>query len=306
MALPNKCPLCDSNAEAQSVITPHVYGDAKRERAFFHCANCDVRYLYPLLTDDQEAEFYKKEFEAFMTSRSGNQSGWDDAETHVSSSEGARLRRMKYLPELQDQSRILELGCSSGFMLYPMRDAGHTCVGIEPSGLFREYLQIRGIESYQTLGQLPEKNAKTGFDLIMHFFVLEHISKPVEFLKSQLELLKPDGTIVFEVPNAADPLYSIYDIPAFERFYWSLCHPWYFSEKSLRFLLDELPCEYQILLDQRYDLSNHMVWARDGRPGGQERFTEKLGRELESLYQQLLIKSGHCDTLICLVRKDDD
>jgi len=265
-----------------------------------------VRYLFPLLTADQETEFYKKEFEKFMTSRSGDQSGWGDAEAHVLSSEGARLRRMQYLPELQDQSCILELGCSSGFMLYPLRDAGHTCVGIEPSGLFNEYLKSRDIESYSTVSHLPKKVANAGFDLIMHFFVLEHISQPVEFLESQLELLKPGGTIVFEVPNAADALYSIYDIPAFERFFWSIAHPWYFSERSLRFLLDKLPCEYQIQLDQRYDLSNHMVWARDGRPGGQGRFTEKFGKELERSYKQFLINSGYCDTLIGIVRKDAD
>ena len=306
MALPKNCPLCDSCADVQSVITPHVYGDTEQRRAFFHCANCDVRYLFPLLTADQETEFYKKEFEKFMTSRSGDQSGWGDAEAHVLSSEGARLRRMQYLPELQDQSCILELGCSSGFMLYPLRDAGHTCVGIEPSGLFNEYLKSRDIESYSTVSHLPKKVANAGFDLIMHFFVLEHISQPVEFLESQLELLKPGGTIVFEVPNAADALYSIYDIPAFERFFWSIAHPWYFSERSLRFLLDKLPCEYQIQLDQRYDLSNHMVWARDGRPGGQGRFTEKFGKELERSYKQFLINSGYCDTLIGIVRKDAD
>jgi SAM-dependent methyltransferase len=306
MALPNNCPLCDALAEAQSVITPHVYGDTEQRRAFFQCSKCDVRYLYPLLAVDQEAEFYKKEFENFMTSRSGDQNRWEDAETHVSSSEETRLRRMKYLPTLQDQSHILEVGCSSGFMLYPMRDAGHTCVGVEPSGLFNEYLQSRGIESYNSVNQLPKEVAKAGFDLIMHFFVLEHISQPVDFLQSQIELLKPGGTIVFEVPNAADPLYSVYDIPEFERFYWSIAHPWYFSQKSLRFLLEKLPFENQIRLDQRYDLSNHIVWARDGRPGGQGRFTKKFGEKLERSYRQLLIESGHCDTLIGIVRKDDN
>jgi 2-polyprenyl-3-methyl-5-hydroxy-6-metoxy-1,4-benzoquinol methylase len=75
------------------------------------------------------------------------------------------------------------------------------------------------------------------FDVIMHFFVLEHISDPLNFLKLQIELLKPGGKIIFEIPNAADVIYSVYDIPAFERFYWSIAHPWYFSEKSLTYLL---------------------------------------------------------------------
>ena len=86
--------------------------------------------------------------------------------------------------------------------------------------------------------------------------------------------------MIFEVPNAADPLYSIYDIPAFERFYWSVAHAWYFSRASLEHLLTSLGVTFEIMGDQRYDLSNHMVWARDGRPGGMGRFSHLLGQEI--------------------------
>ena len=112
-----------------------------------------------------------------------------------------------------------------------------------------------------------------------------------------------NGKIIFEIPNVADPLYSIYDIPDFERFYWSLAHPWYFSQQSLEYLLNKLGCRFEIQLDQRYDLSNHMVWARDGRPGGMGKFSELLGKELEESYNQNLIKSGKCDTLIGIIYK---
>jgi SAM-dependent methyltransferase len=141
------------------------------------------------------------------------------------------------------------------------------------------------------------------FDIIMHFFVLEHIVDPVSFLEKQMKLLKPGGKIIFEIPNVADPLYSIYDIPTFERFYWSIAHPWYFSEKSLRYLLDKLRYSYEIKLDQRYDLSNHLIWARDGRPGGMGRFTKLLGKELEDNYKNNLIDIGMCDTLIGIIHK---
>ena len=103
--------------------------------------------------------------------------------------------------------------------------------------------------------------------------------------------------------NVADPLCSIYEIPAFERFYWSIAHPWYFSEQSLHYLLKQLGLPYEILRDQRYDLSNHMVWARDGKPGGMGRFTNKLGLELDEIYKQTLIQIGKCDTLIAIISK---
>lgn len=306
MSLPDECPLCGAGREAQSVVTPHVYGGAARQgNAFFHCETCDVRYQYPGLTPEEEARFYAAEFEGFMASRAGDKGGWLKAEQHVAANEPTRVRRMKYLaPYLSKPADVLEVGCSSGFMLYPLAAAGHRCTGVEPSGVFSEFVNERGLTAYQSLDQLRQNAPDARFDLILHFFVLEHIANPATFLAELLSLLKPGGKIVFEIPNAADPLYSVYDIPAFERFYWSVAHPWYFSESSLHFLLKQLGHSYEVLRDQRYDLSNHMVWARDGRPGGMGRFTAQLGGALEEAYKQALIRVGKCDTLVGILGKE--
>lgn len=306
MALPEQCPLCHAGVETQVVVTSHVYGGGEcRGHAFFHCGACDVRYQYPGLTPEEEARFYAAEFEGFMASRAGSKGGWHKAEDHIAANEPTRLRRMKYLaPHLAGRPRLLEVGCSSGFMLFPLAEAGHACSGIEPSGVFSEFVKNRGLAVYDSLSKLQASVPNAQFDAILHFFVLEHVADPMAFLEAQLALLKPGGKIIFEIPNAADPLYSVYDIPAFERFYWSVAHPWYFSELSLRYLLEKLGRPYEVLRDQRYDLSNHMVWARDGRPGGMGRFTKELGAELEESYKQALIRNGKCDTLIGVVSKE--
>jgi SAM-dependent methyltransferase len=302
MALPASCPLCGADTQSQTVVTPHVYGDREAGRAFFHCAGCDVRYLFPGLTAEQEAKFYASEFEVFMAGRAGTAGGWNKVEDHVRANEPTRVRRMQYLqPHLKPGAGVLEVGCSSGFMLLPLRADGYSCVGIEPSGAFGEYLRSRELEVYGSLDELARDGQGRRFDLIMHFFVLEHIARPLPFLQRLLGLLNPGGRIVFEIPNAADPLCSVYDIPAFERFYWSIAHAWYFSEPSLRHLLERTGQPFTILREQRYDLSNHMVWARDGRPGGMGRFTALLGRELEDAYRKALIAAGRCDTLVGIV-----
>jgi SAM-dependent methyltransferase len=302
MSLPANCPLCRFGADVQRVVTSHVYGANGAERAFYHCANCDVRYMHPGFTPEEEARFYSAEFEGFMAGRAGAAGGWTKVDDHMRANEPNRLRRMGYLqPYLERPARVLEVGCSSGFMLFPLIEAGHKCVGVEPSGAFGEFLRTRGLPMYASLDQLPPAGSQDRYDIVMHFFVLEHIAKVRSFLEQQLTLLKPGGKIIFEIPNAADPLHSVYDIPAFERFYWSIAHPWYFSEASLRHLLEQVGRPYEILRDQRYDLSNHIVWARDGRPGGMGRFTEILGREIEESYKQGLIRSGRCDTLVGIV-----
>lgn len=305
MSLPNSCPLCGASYESQFVVTTHVYG-RNSGVAFFHCHQCDVRYQYPRLTHEEESQFYEAEFEKFMDTRSGERGGWLRVEEHIKVNEPTRLRRMKYLtPYLRDSAKILEVGCSSGFMLYPLIQSGYPSMGIEPSGIFSQFIEDRGLRNFRSLDDLLEKMPTSRFDLIIHFFVLEHISEPVSFLRKQLTCLNRGGSIIFEVPNVADPLYSVYDIPAFERFYWSVAHPWYFSEDSLKFILDQLGHPYQIILDQRYDLSNHITWARDGRPGGMGRFTNLLGEEIEVQYKQALVKNRKCDTLIGIVTKGD-
>lgn len=305
MSIPSECPLCMAGADQQDVTTSHVFGLRKEKNsAFFHCNNCDVRYQFPALTPQEEAEFYTAEFEGFMAERSGATGGWQKAEMHVAANELTRQRRMVYLnPYLSKTCYVLEVGCSSGFMLYPLIKSGHECIGVEPSGVFRDFVVKQEIPVYDSIKKLSESIPESRFDLIIHFFVLEHIADPLEFLMDQLKLLRPGGKIIFEIPNAADPIYSIYDIPAFERFYWSKAHPWYFSEKSLNFLLGQLGLPYEILREQRYDLSNHMVWARDGRPGGMGRFSDVLGAEFDKSYKQALIESGKCDTLIGIITK---
>ncbi len=303
MALPEQCPLCCASPAVQSVVTPHVYGGGGS--AFFHCQVCDVRYQYPGLTAEEEESFYANEFEKFMAGRAGNSAGWHTADDHIRVNETNRIRRMKYLElHLGKGTSIVEVGCSSGFMLYPLIDVGHDCIGIEPSGVFGKYVKDRGVPVYESLAQLHDHDPARCFDIIMHFFVLEHISRPKEFLDFQLNLLKPGGKIIFEIPSADDPLFTVYDIPAFERFYWSVAHPWYFNEASLIYLLESVGRPFEIIRDQRYDLSNHMVWARDGRPGGLGRFTAILGAEFDEVYKRALISAGKCDTLIGILRKD--
>ena len=306
MALPRHCPLCHANADKQEVTTPHVFGQRREQkRAFYHCDFCDVRYQYPGLTPEEEAQFYAAEFEEFMASRAGNDGGWNNAEKHVVANEQNRCRRMGYIDTLINPSTtFLEVGCSSGFMLYPLAQAGHGCVGVEPSGVFSNYVQNRGLKVYESMEKLSNLAPNSKFDIIMHFFVLEHIASPLNFLQEQLKLLESGGSIVFEVPNAMDPLYTVYDIPAFERFYWSIAHPWYFSERSLSYLLGQLGNPFKIFCDQRYDLSNHMIWARDGRPGGMGKFSDVFGPEMDRAYKQALIASGNCDTLVGIITKD--
>lgn len=294
------CRFCGAGAESQSIKGPYVFGGTDQHK-FWHCSRCDMVYLYPVPSVAQESEFYRKEFEKFMADRSGNRA-WKRPEEHVASNQDHVVRRRKYLaPYLRPGLNLLEIGCSSGFMMNAFRDAGLSSYGVEPSCVFLDFLKRQGHIAFESLGQLKAAYPGQRYDLIVHFFVLEHIRDPVGFLREQLAMLAPGGRIIFEVPCVTDPLVSLYAVPVFERFYWSIAHHWYFSPTSIGHVAERLGHGVRLIPDQRYDLSNHIQWLREGKPGGQGMYSHVFSDKLIEQYKADLKAKWVCDTLVGII-----
>ena len=302
---PDTCRLCQANYPEFEVVGEYVYG-GHEDQKFYRCPNCDVAFLFPPPAEEDEAKFYAGEFEKFMEGRAGNTRDWSGPEAHIASNQDQVSRRMPHLQAHLDRPglRLLELGCSSGFMLLPLKERGVEVLGVEPSGLFTGFVRSHNIPVYDSLEDFQQHSGAAGdLDLITHFFLLEHVRDPVTFLKQGLDQLKPTGKMFFEVPSRDDPLVTIYNIPAFHNFYWTVAHHWYFNRNSLTFLLDQLHCKYELIPDQRYDLSNHLWWALTGKPGGMGKFSTQFTPELESAYKESMRQTGHCDTYFVWLHK---
>lgn len=302
LALPTACPLCSAEASTQHVESRVVPGGTA-EHSYFRCGTCDVRYLWPRLSAEDELRFYRDEFAVFMQSREGTESLPLTAQAHRERNEALRLERMGRLDvELSTPKSILEVGCASGFMLLPLRDAGHHCVAIEPSGLFREDLNARGLTTYESVDDLAAASNEK-FDVIFHYFVLEHVGDPLSFITQQLGLLNPGGVLQFELPCGNDALLEVYNLNSFRDFYFQVGHQWVFTPSSLRALLAKTGLDVEVGLRQRYGLANHLTWAEKGRPGGNPVLADVYGSDLDAAYRQRLIDTGHADTLTATIRK---
>lgn len=301
---PTECRLCGAKVDKFEIAGDFVYGGARNQK-FYRCPKCDIAFLYPSMTEKKEKDFYAGEFEKYMEKRAGKDFDWSGPEAHVKSNEKQYKRRLSFFQDIiLPGKRILEIGCSSGFMLLPLKKKGLEVAGVEPSGGFTSFLNSQNIPVYDSLEALERTEvSKRKFDLVMHFFVLEHVRNPIEFLKQAFKLVAPGGYMVFEVPSRSDPLISIYNIPAFQKFYWSIAHNWYFNKKSLEYVLKQIVDKFEIIPEQRYDLSNHITWALEGKPGGQGKYSGFFTKGLESAYRESMIKTGYCDTLICRIQK---
>jgi len=297
-----ECRICSADSSRQTIRADFVYG-GKDFHNFWCCEKCKSIYLYPALSEKEEKRFYKEEFEKFMDTRSGSERDWSGADEHIKTNQDQVIRRWKFLEKYMAKGmNVLEIGCSSGFMMNKFRDCGMNCTGVEPSGAFLQFLKKNGHKVFPDINSLRQTDYDK-FDLIVHFFVLEHIRDPFEFFKETYQMLKPGGQIIAEVPCANDPLTSIYNIPEFDKFYWSIAHHYYFSPDSISYIIEKLGYQYELIPEQRYDLSNHMTWMQEGKPGGQGRYNDIFSQTFNDKYMDELKDQWLCDTLFLVIQK---
>jgi len=293
-----RCQLCNAKPEYQEIKSNNVYGGTSDQK-FWYCAECDAIYLYPIPSEDDDVEFYRDQFDKWMVKRSGDET-WTDPAIQFNKMQKRELPLR--LPWIQKYAkpgqRVLEIGSSSGFTLSALKEMGCECVGVEVSNEYADYARKIGLSTYPNLKELAPYFGT--FDLVLHYYVLEHVGKPLDFLKECMKYLKPDGKMIFEVPNGNDPLISLYKIPAFHKFYWWRAHHWYFTPRSLHYLLKELHRPYEIYLGQRYDLSNHIRWMLTGQPGGMGKYSHIFSANTEKAYAEDLKRNGYCDYLIAI------
>lgn len=101
--------------------------------------------------------------------------------------------------------RVLELGCSSGYVSERLAAAGNSVVGVESNDgdaraaeRFCERVVVGDLETMELPGSGGE------YDAVLCGDVLEHLRNPVEVLRRVRPLLKPDGRLVVSVPNVAN------------------------------------------------------------------------------------------------------
>ncbi len=159
---------------------------------------------------------------------------------------------------------------------------------------------LTGLREYSNFQEI--RKAQERFDLICLFHVLEHIVDPRDFLTNCLACLAPQGRMIIEVPSLDDPLLSLYESTAYRKFYFQRQHPYVYSSRSLRRLLEEENIHpEQLIPHQRYGLENHLNWLTKAKPGGNEEFRQ-IFTNFEPDYMTALEKAGFTDAVIVIAK----
>ncbi len=144
----------------------------------------------------------------------------------------------KYLNTPPEKSRLLDVGCGTGWFLEAAKEASYQVFGQEVGQELAAFTTDRlGIKVWTEA--FTQLNITEKFNVITLFDVIEHVPNPREIIKSIESHLHTSGIALIFTPNL--------DSIAF----WKLKeqssqvapagHLFYFTEKSLRKLIDDQP-----------------------------------------------------------------
>ena len=102
--------------------------------------------------------------------------------------------------------RVLDVGCSTGYLASVLKSAGNEVSGIEvdraAADQARPFLRQLVVGDLNTLS-LADAFAGVQFDRVVLADVLEHITNPGAVLRDIKGLLGPDGKLVVSMPNVS-------------------------------------------------------------------------------------------------------
>lgn len=211
-------------------------------------------------------------------------------------------RRAALLRPMVTNRIYADVGSGLGGVLDLVRGHAREVHAVEPQRYARTMLQELGYPAYASAAEMADTGAR--FDVVSLFHVFEHLVEPLMELESIHRALAPGGTVVIEVPHARDALLTTYDLEAFKGFtFWSE-HLILHTRNSLeRYLLEAGFSDIRISGVQRYPLANHLMWLRDGKPGGHMKWPAMRDAAAEEAYAHLLMRMDTTDTLLALATK---
>lgn len=194
------CPNCDSrhieqyhlvgtDPHVNYEIMPVVSIDAAIITHYSLCQECHLIFQNPRMSDKELDIFYRQGYyrrTINMTTR----------QMDISERYSAKISAEIITQHVGKVNSHLDIGCGRGYLLRAI-DA-NVKMGVE---LDVDYVKAKGIVIYPTVKKVPPKI----FDLVTAIHILEHVPKPLEFLRSMKKFAGKNGYLVIEVPTWKSP-----------------------------------------------------------------------------------------------------
>lgn len=213
--------------------TDRLYETTDKVFSVVECRTCHMMRLSPRPDPLELRQYYPEQY-------------WHVPEEDIASRFAELYRRfvlrdhVRFAQQAVDHTGtkgpLLDVGCGGGLFLKMMRERGYQGIGLDFSisaaGVAWEINQAPTVCA--SLSQAPF--AAESCAAITMFHVLEHLYDPMLYLESAHRLLRPEGRLVIQTPNAASWQFLLLgehwrglEVPR---------HLWNYKAKDLEILLD--------------------------------------------------------------------
>lgn len=191
------------------------------------CLHCGLVFTNPRPSESWFTAFYRSEYRQYyeaidVPNEQYLQRDWI---------KGRHTRNLSTLERMLPKSgRLLDIGCAEGSFLQLFRERlpSWEVHGIEPSETFSHFARTYyGLTTALTgsIEDLPRIHPQESFDVITASHVLEHLLAPHTLFDIARQLLKTNGLLFIDVPDANGTARGINNL--------HIGHVYHFSEQSL-------------------------------------------------------------------------
>jgi ubiquinone/menaquinone biosynthesis C-methylase UbiE len=186
----------------------HIQGEAlgfdppHNSYSLTRCSQCGLIRTFPLMTDEELAGFYQL---SYYTDEQKKFIGFIEKTVSFSSSLLAYSVMRRICPEARNEKirpiSVLEPGCGRGMLLKAFHNIGCECYGLERRDFPSKEIDKDIHFSRGDIYNMPYE--EESFDLVILWYVLEHLANPLMALLESRRVLKKGGQLLVAVPNIA-------------------------------------------------------------------------------------------------------
>lgn len=276
------CPLCKGD-KPDHVLKKDGFNIVK-------CQECGLVYVSEILFEKFYDDTYSSEKYAAVVA----QLGFD---SHLYRKERFGMERVSKLAQYWNEAKLpslLDVGCSTGFVVDAANDFGWDARGIDLNTHAVEY----GKKNYNL--RLSSENffdIDDRFDFIGMYDVLEHVTNPAAFLQRAFDRLNGNGFLHIYVPNWDSA--SRYVLEDKAHFIWPSHHLTYFTPDTLSRMVQSIGFEVIEMETEGLDFFDIHWMSQEGLL--EEKF--EVSEQILNVIQFLTNAGGHGKNLRCIAKK---
>jgi cyclopropane fatty-acyl-phospholipid synthase-like methyltransferase len=292
---PKSCPICDS--DNLHLFMNGIFDSESTD--VIECHACGLQFLDPMMSDEEEAEFYDNYYQK-QKNRHFKTMDLEDFQRRAF--DHYEQYRDVYLDLVAEAKSLLEIGSGSGGFLKFVKqyrpDIQLVAYERDPQNV--KFINECFGDGVRLLSNL-EQDAESKFDCVVALGVFEHIKRSNEFLDNMRDRMNIGGTLVLMVPNKMHPLVYTYELDEFKKFTYMKQHYYTFTEQSFHQLA--VKSGYKVKgfkYIQVWGFDNHLSWLRYRKPRDFSAISSTLSKETINAYNQDMIKQKTTDVMIAV------